>query len=238
MAAEPLSLSYWSQQKKEKILLSRVLSTEFLSEIIASLKNPPRCLIVASAVGFYGDRKEELLNEESPQGDGFLAGVCTNWERASSALEKSSTRVVHTRFGVVFSGSGGVLMKILPIYKMGLGSILGSGKQWISWIHLNDLCRGIFHVLQDEKLKGPINFVSTSPIRQKEFSKTLAKALHRPHFLWAPSFFLKLIFGTMGKELLLNSTKVQPTKLIASKFSFRYPDFRSVLDQMLQKELK
>lgn len=225
LAGDPLTLGRWSEEKKERILQSRVMGTMFLSHILSSCLAPPKVFISASAVGFYGNRGEEELTEESSNGDSFLAHVCSAWEEASFALKERGVRCAHTRFGMVL-GKGGALKKMLLAYKIGLGAKLGSGEQWISWVDIHDLVRAINHVIETESLSGPVNVVSPCPVRQIEFSKLLAKDLDQPHFLTLPSWLLHLMYGKVADELLLSSAKVLPAKLLASNFHFEYPDLK------------
>ena len=221
LAGDPLSFGRWSNEKKERIYQSRVKATAFLCDILASLETPPKTFICASAIGFYGDRGGELLDEKSSVGSGFLPSVCSSWEKACDSLKARGTRVVNTRFGVVF-GKGGSLKKMERIYRIGLGAILGSGKQWISWIFLEDLIEAIGMVL-NSSLEGPLNIVSPHPIQQEVFSNTFAKVLQRPRFLKIPEKLLKFLLGTMAEEILLASTRVSPTKLSSQGFTFKYP---------------
>ncbi|MBX7065723.1 MAG: TIGR01777 family oxidoreductase [Parachlamydiales bacterium] len=234
LAGEPLTLSRWTKSKREKILFSRTIGTMFLAHILKSTLSPPKVFISASAVGFYGDRGEEILNEDSSAGAGFLANVCCAWEKASFSLKDRGIRVVHTRFGIVIGPNGGVLKKLLLPYRLGLGGTLGTGRQWISWVHRTDLIHALSFILQSPSLSGPINIVSPEPIRQKDFAKTIAELLHRPHFLHTPAWALRLVLGIAADELLLSSTRVQSAKLLASKFAFQYSDLRSAVYNALQ----
>lgn len=232
LAGEPLTLGRWSQAKQERILLSRTQGTEQLCR--ALLHSPPKLFLSASAVGYYGNRGEELLTENSPPGTGFLAHVCREWEKASQPLAKKGVRVVHTRFGMVLGPHGGALQKMLLPYKLGLGGKLGSGKQWMSWVARDDLIRAIDLIIANEDLEGPVNVVSPHPVRQEEFSKILAKLLHRPSFLTLPAPLLKGALGLMAEEMLLASARVEPTKLLSFRFPFRHPDLNNALHYALQ----
>lgn len=235
LAGEPLTLTRWSAKKREKILQSRTVGTMFLSHLLSTVNRPPRLFLSASAVGYYGNRGEEILTEESQAGNGFLANVCCAWEKASFSIRNRGARVVHTRFGMVLGPNGGALKKMLTPFRLGLGGALGSGKQWVSWVQRDDLIRAIAHILNDESLEGPINVASPNPVRQEEFAKTLADLLHRPHFFNLPAWVLRLCYGMAADELLLSSTRVKSTKLLAAKFSFNYPDLRSALYRAVQK---
>lgn len=229
LAGEPLSFGRWSHEKRQKILISRSEGTKALSSALAHLRRPPSVFLSASAVGIYGNRQEELLDERSAPGKGFLAHVCTAWEAASHSIESRGARTVHARFGMVLGPNGGALAKLLPIYRMGLGGKLSTGQQWISWIALTDLILGIDHILRTESLHGPVNLVSPHAVRQKEFSQTLSSVLHRPAFFTLPAWLLRLMFGAVADEVLLSSARVVPQKLCASGFHFKYPDLRDVL---------
>lgn len=235
LAGEPLTLTRWSAEKREKILQSRTVGTMFLSHLLSQTVRCPRLFISASAVGYYGDRGEELLSEESVAGSGFLAHVCCAWEKASFAIRNRGTRVVHARFGMVLGPNGGALNKMLVPYLLGLGGRLGSGKQWMSWVHRDDLIRALQYMIENRSLEGPVNVVSPEPVRQEEFAKTLAGLLHRPHFFGLPAWALRLRFGATANELLLSSARVDCAKLLAAKFRFDYPDLRSALCKALQR---
>ncbi len=236
LAGEPLTLSRWSLQKREKILQSRVGGTMFLSHLMAEAVRPPKLFISASAIGYYGSRGDEILTEESASGNGFLAYVCSSWEKASFAIQNRGARVVHARFGMVLDRSGGALQSMLLPFRLGVGGPLGSGEQWISWIHRIDLIRAIVRILDDEFLEGAVNLVAPHPVRQKEFASILAQLMHRPHFFRLPAWFLRLCFGVSADELLLSSTRVRCAKLLESKFSFNYPDLRGALHEALHIE--
>jgi uncharacterized protein (TIGR01777 family) len=231
LAGEPLTLGRWSTKKKQKILYSRTVGTWLLAHILSSLPQPPKVFISASAFGFYGDRGEEMLDEESARGNGFLPTVCSEWEGASQALRDRGTRTIQTRFGIVIGPAhsrGGMLHKMLLPYRLGLGATLGTGMQWVSWIALHDLICAMEHILQSH-LEGPVNFVSPHPVRQKEFSKTLAQLLARPAWLRIPAPALKFILGQTAEELLLASARVAPVKLLDSGFTFKYPTLKEAL---------
>jgi len=229
LAGEPLTLSRWSKEKRDKILYSRTVGTMYLSHLLSITDKPPPLFIAASAFGYYGDRGDEILTEESEPGKGFLPNVCCAWEKASYAIENRGTRVARTRFGMVLGPHGGALKQMMVPYRLGLGGRLGTGQQWMSWIALDDLIRAMAHIIDTDSLNGPINFVSPNPVRQEDFSKTLAELLHRPHFISIPRWLLKLRFGAMADEFLLSSARVHSTKLLASNFIFNYPDLRSAL---------
>jgi uncharacterized protein (TIGR01777 family) len=194
------------------------------------LYSPPRTLISASAIGYYGDRKNEELTEESSAGKGFLADLCEKWEKATAAIENRGTRVVHARYGAVLGAKGGMLHKLLGPFRWGLGGKMGSGEQMVSWIGIDDLLGAMLHCLTKEELSGPVNFVSPTPVSQGEFTRLLAKKVGRPALCPLPAPLLKLAFGEMAKELLLSSQKVKPQKLLNTGYLFRYADLQTALD--------
>ncbi len=226
-------LGRWTEAKKKKIRDSRVKGTQFLSESLAQLSKPPASLLCSSAIGFYGNRGEETLNESSPPGNGFLADVCQEWEAASQAASKSGIRVIHYRIGLVLSEEGGALAKMLPLFKLGLGGKLGDGQQWMSWIHLEDLLSGILFILESPSLSQAVNAVSPHPVRNQEFTQCLAESLHRPAFFTVPEFALKLVTGEMADEALLASAKVEAQKLLQTDFKFKYPHLFEALRDMI-----
>lgn len=232
LAGDPLTLTRWNESKKDKIFNSRVLGTRFLCSILSSLPHPPKVFISASAIGIYGDRGEEILDEKSSLGNGFLPHVCSQWEEASQLLEDRGVRVVKTRFGIVLGSLGGSLSKMLPIYRWGLGSILGTGRQWMSWIALSDLVSALDFLLTSQ-LSGPVNFVSPHAVRQEEFSRMLAHLLHRPHCLKIPSAILRMCLGEVADALILSSAHVTPSQLMASGFIFQYPKLKEALQKVI-----
>jgi len=196
--------------------------------------NGPRIFLCASAVGVYGDRQDEVLTEDSSRGDGFLADLGSEWERELASL-KPEIRKVSLRFGVILDPKGGALSKMLPIFKSGLAGKLGSGHQWMSWVHYLDVCRAIQFAIKSEKVKNALNVVAPHPERNKDFTKTLGRVLKRPTFLPAPAAALKLAMGEMGDELLLSSTRVYPQKLMESGFNFQFPELKTALKDLLNK---
>ena len=231
LAGEPLTFSRWSREKKQKILKSRVDSTQFLVEILQKVETPPRIFISASAIGYYGDRGDEILTEDSLKGTGFLSDVCQAWENASLSLVQRNIAVMHTRFAMVL-GSGGALSKMLRIYQLGLGASLGSGQQWVSWVSLEDLTRALSFLLE-HPFTGKVNISSPNPVMQKEFSMQLAHALSRPHFMKIPAFFLKAVLGTMAQEMLLSSLRVYPKKIQDLGFVFNDPKLEEFFNSFL-----
>jgi uncharacterized protein len=223
----------WTAEKKALIRDSRVKGTQVLCQALASQASPPKVLVSASAIGYYGDRGEEVLTEESAPGTGFLAEVCRAWEAAAEPARQKGIRVVHLRFGVVLSAAGGALAKILPPFRMGLGGVLGSGRQYMSWIALDDAVGALYHAIVTDTLQGPTNAGAPQAITNREFTQTLGKVLGRPTVVPLPAFAARLMFGEMADELLLASTRVQPAKLRASGYSFRYPELEGALRHQL-----
>jgi uncharacterized protein (TIGR01777 family) len=225
----------WTEAKKRRIHESRVQGTRNLADALAAAPQPPQLLISASAIGYYGDRGEETLREDSASGDGFLPEVCREWEAAAEPAAKAGIRTVQMRFGVVLSRSGGALQKMLPPFRMGVGGNIGNGRQWMSWVDIGDLVGAILHVIKADMLQGPVNVVAPNPVLNAEFTKTLASVLSRPAILPMPAFAARLVFGQMGDELLLASQRVEPAKLMASGYSFQKPQLRKSLEEILKK---
>ncbi len=229
LAGKNIAQGRWTSKNKQEIFLSRARDTWLLSQVLLRVNHPPKTFISASAVGIYGDRGSEVLTEKNGPGDGFLADVCKEWEKATFPLAERGVRVVNSRFGLVLGKSGGMLHKILPIFKWGLGGKLGSGRQFVSWVALNDLIRALEYLLTHSSLEGPVNVTSPHPVTMEEFIKKIAQAVDRPAFFHLPGPLLKLIFGEMAQELFLNSTRAVPEKLIQSGFRFEYPTLESAL---------
>jgi uncharacterized protein len=227
-------VSRWTNANRTKIRDSRVLGTRHLTQSLAKAKGRPGVLISASAVGYYGDRADEVLREESTSGSGFLAQVCREWEAASRPAADAGIRTVQIRIGVVLSPTGGALQKMLPPFRMGVGGKIGSGHQWMSWIQVEDLVGAVHHILKSDLLQGPVNMVAPKPVTNEEFTKTLAAVLSRPAVFPVPAFAAKLAFGQMAEEVLLGSQRVEPTKLIASGYPFHYSELRKALEAALK----
>ncbi len=223
----------WTDEKKRKIRESRVKGTKLLGDALANLTTPPKTFICASAIGYYGNRGDEILTEESAPGDDFLAEVCAEWEKATALATEKGIRVVNARFGIILDTEGGALKKMLPPFRMGLGGRVGSGKQWMSWIALDDVIGGLNLSLTNESLRGPVNFVAPNPVTNAEFTTTLGKVLSRPTFLPIPEFGVRLAFGEMGEALLLGSQRVAPSKLDKASYAFRYPGLVEALQKVL-----
>lgn len=229
LAGENLAAGRWTDDLKRRIRDSRVHGTHLLSEAIARLPQKPRVFACASATGIYGDRDDEPLDEQSESGGGFLAGVCREWEKATEPAIKAGTRVVNLRFGPILAREGGMLAKLLTPFKMGMGGKVGSGKQFISWVALEDAINAIKLAIEDESIRGPLNIVSPNPVTNEEFTKTLGHVLNRPTALAMPAFAARLAFGEMADEMLLASQKVLPKRLTTAKFQFTYPELEGAL---------
>jgi uncharacterized protein (TIGR01777 family) len=223
----------WTDAKKAKIASSRVAGTTNLSQALAQAEEKPKVFVCGSAIGYYGNRGDELLREESAPGAGFLAEVCQQWEEATIPAVQADIRTAHLRTGVVLSPKGGALGAMLLPFKLGVGGRIGDGKQWMSWIHVQDVVGGIHHILKNDLLQGAVNMVAPKPVTNAEFTRTLASVLSRPAILPMPAFAVKAVFGEMGVELLLASQKVEPGKLISSGYPFRYRDLTASLKAIL-----
>lgn len=219
----------WNAKRKAELIQSRVESTRLLCKTLAELDPPPKTLIAASAIGFYGDRSDETLDEDSPPGVGFFPDLCKEWEAASEPGRQAGIRVANLRIGVVLSIHGGALQKMLLPFRLGLGGPIGSGKQYMSWIEAGDLVRAIVFALENADLTGPVNAVAPAPVRQREFAKTLAHVLHRPAILPMPAAAVRLLFGEMGQTLLLGGAKVFPKRLSDAGYSFQYSHLEDAL---------
>ena len=223
----------WTTRKKTRIRESRVQSTRLLSDALGCLKNPPGVLVSASAIGYYGDRGDQLLQEESLPGDGFLAEVCHEWESAAEQATQWGIRVVRLRIGPVLSSTGGALRMMLFPFRMGLGGKVGTGAQYMSWIAIDDLVGAISHALMTADLSGPVNAVAPAPVTNLEFTQALGKVLRRPTFFSVPAFAVRLALGEMGEGLFLASTRVEPARLKRSGYVFRYPEIEGALQHVL-----
>jgi uncharacterized protein (TIGR01777 family) len=233
LSGESIAARRWSPAQKARLLSSRLQATRLLAETAAKLNPAPAVFLSASAIGFYGDRGDEELTEDSGPGEGFLADLTGQWENATAEAETAGIRVVHLRTGIVQSPKGGALAKQLPLFRVGVGGKLGRGRQWLSWISLDDEIGGILHALGRDDLRGPINLTAPHPVTNAEYTKTLAATLHRPSFATVPGFALAV---ALGKELageLLGSQRVLPAKLEAAGYRFRDTDLAAALARML-----
>jgi hypothetical protein len=225
----------WTDAKKRRILDSRSQGTGHLAEAVAKASQPPRVFISASAVGFYGNRGDEILSEDSASGEGFAAEICRQWEAATQPAAKAGIRTAQMRIGVVMSADGGALPKMLTPFRLGLGGRLGNGRQWWTWVSVRDVVGAIQHVLNHNSLSGPVNAVAPNPVTNAEFTRILASVLNRPALFPMPAFAVRLIFGEMGEELFLGSQRVEPAKLAASGYHFQHPDLKNALKEILQR---
>ncbi len=233
LAGENLASGRWTEARKARIHDSRVDATQKLCEFLAALPKPPRVLLSASAVGIYGDRGDKWLIEASPPSSDFLGSLCAQWERATEPLARASCRVVHLRFGIILSPSGGALGKMLPAFKMGVGGRLGDGRHWMSWIALSDLVRALEFLLVNPNAAGPINMVTPNPVPNAEFAQTLGRVLRRPALLPAPAPVLRLALGEFVDAALLASQRVRPGRLSDLGFEWKYPELEDALRAML-----
>jgi uncharacterized protein (TIGR01777 family) len=224
----------WTEAKKKSIRDSRVQGTTHLAAALAQAQSRPQVFICASATGYYGNRGDEVLTEGSAAGKGFLPEVCLEWEAASRIAADAGIRTVNVRFGLVLSPRGGALEKMILPFNLGLGGRIGDGQQWWSWVHVEDIVGAVHHALQSTSLSGPVNMIAPNSVRCEEFTRVLASVLHRPALLRAPSFLVRLALGKMAAtELLLSSARVQPARLQSNGYTFRFPELRAALEDLL-----
>lgn len=235
LAGENIAGGRWTAARKARIRDSRVTATRLLCEALAKLSRPPRVLVCASAIGYYGNRGDQVMREESAPGSDFLAEVCRAWELAAEPVIHKGIRVVHLRFGVILSPAGGALRKMLLPFRLGLGGRLGSGRQYMSWVSIDDAIGAIQHALGADSLRGPVNVVAPRAVTNLEFTKTLGRVLSRPTLFPMPAAAARLAFGEMAEALLLSSTRVEPARLRASGYQFRHPDLEGALRHLLGK---
>jgi len=233
LAGESIASGRWTDEKKKKIRESRTVGTKLLSDALANLAQPPKALICASAIGYYGNRGDELLTESSAPGKDFLSDVCVEWEQATAHARDKGLRVVNTRFGIILDKEGGALEKMLTPFRMGIGGRIGNGKQWMSWIALADVITALLFMLDNATLSGPINFVAPNPVRNAEFTRALGRALSRPTVFPIPAFGVRLAFGEMADALLLTSQRVEPKILTQAHYDFRHPELAKALRAVL-----
>lgn len=232
LAGAPIA-KRWTAERKRDIRNSRVAGTQGLARAIAAMDPRPRVLLNGSAVGYYGSRGDEVLNESSAAGRDFLAGVTVEWERATAAAAQAGVRVVLLRTGVVLSAKGGALAKMLPPFRLGMGGPLGNGQQWVSWIALEDHLHAMEHALFVDGVSGPVNLVSPNPVRNMHFATTLGRVLTRPALIPVPAVALELLYGEMARETILASQRALPTALAESGFDFQYPTLEGALRAIL-----
>lgn len=236
LSGENIAGKRWSEDRKKSILQSRIQSSKILVDALIGLDQPPKVLICSSAIGYYGNRSDEICTEETKSGKGFLAEVCRQWEATAHPAGANGIRTVLLRTGIVLSPDGGALAKMLPLFKLGLGGALGSGEQYMSWIAIDDLVGAIVFALSNENMKGPVNGTAPNPVKNAEFTSVLGKVLGRPTVLSVPAFALKLLLGKeMAEELLLCSTRALPEKLLQHGYTFKYPSLEEGLKKILQK---
>ncbi|MEK6696365.1 MAG: TIGR01777 family oxidoreductase [Candidatus Deferrimicrobiota bacterium] len=236
LAGENIASGRWNTARKAAIRDSRVNGTRLLCNALAGLARPPKTLVCASAIGYYGDRGADVLTEESPPGAGFLPEVCMEWEAAAEAAMRKGVRVVALRIGVVLSPKGGALSRMLPLFRAGLGGVIGNGRQYVSWVALDDLVGIVLHALQSGELRGPVNAVAPAPVTNRDFTETLGKVLSRPSLLPVPAFALRLAMGEMADALLLASARVVPRRLEETGYRFRFPELGGALRHLLARK--
>ena len=222
----------WSPAKKQRIRDSRVVGTRLISDALAGLQHRPSVLLAASAIGYYGDRGAEELNEQSAPGEDFLAHVSRDWEAATMPATRAGIRVVNMRIGVVLTSKGGALAKMLPAFRLGVGGPVGSGNQYVSWIALEDIVNAMLHLLQ-ANITGPVNLTAPAPVPNREFARILGRVLGRPAVVTVPTFALRMAFGTEGAAMLQSGQRVVPTRLSGSGFHFAYPAMEPALRHLL-----
>jgi uncharacterized protein (TIGR01777 family) len=233
LAGENIAASRWNPVVKERLRHSRVDTTRFLCEALAQLQHPPKTLICASAIGYYGDRGSEILTESAAPGRGFLAEMCRDWEAACEPARQKGMRVVNLRIGVVLSPKGGGLAKMLTPFRMGVGGVIGSGRQYWSWISIDDVVGVIDHCLTSPQLSGAVNATAPSPVTNRDFTKTLGAVLRRPTVFPMPGFVAKIMLGEMAEDLLLGSARVMPNRLSESNYRFHHPTLEGSLRHLL-----
>jgi len=227
-------MNSWTKKKKNRILKSRREGTKNLVEIVKKLEKPPKVFISASAIGYYGNCGNNIVNENSPPGKNlFISKVCQEWEESSKGLEGKGTRVVWARFGMVLSSAGGALIKMLIPFRWGLGGKLGNGHQYVSWIAINDAIGSIYHIMMTPSLKGAVNIVAPHPVPNDILTKKLSKRLNRWRGIPTPEFILRLLFGQKGEELLLTSIRAEPYRLTESGYHFCYPKLSQALKHVV-----
>ena len=232
LAGESIASGRWTGEKKRAIRDSRVKGTALLSDALARLSRPPSVFVSASAIGYYGNRGDELLTEQSAPGDDFLANVCVEWENATIPAIEKGIRTAHARFGIILDAKEGALAKMLTPFRMGVGGRIGNGKQWMSWIAIDDVVNGLKFVISDQTTSGPVNFVAPNPVTNAEFTKTLGRVLSKPTLFPMPEFGVRLAFGEMGDALLLSSQKVKPGVLK----EFNWPTLEAALRHILNAD--
>ena len=235
LSGENIGQGRWTEDKKKRIVESRVKSTDLISKVITALNPVPRVFVCASAIGFYGDRGHLLLDESDGPGNDFISSVCAKWEKSAEPAVQKGIRTAFMRIGVVLSPLGGALSRLLWPFKIGLGAKIASGKQYMGWVSIEDVIGAVYHTMINDAVKGPVNVVSPMCSTNIEFTKTLGRVLSRPTVLSIPSVAIKILFGEMGREILLSSTRVKPETLLNTGYRFRSPHLEEALLQMLGK---
>ena len=235
LSGENIGEGHWSPEKKKRIIDSRVQSTRLIAETISKMKNPPKVFLCASAIGFYGDRGNVPVDESDTVGNDFISDVCRIWEESTEAAVAAGIRTAFLRIGIVLSPQGGALGKLLLPFTLGIGGKISTGRQYMSWISIDDTIGAIYHALFDKNISGPVNLVSPNPATNHEFTKALAKVLSRPAYFTVPKFAIETVFGEMGRETILSSTRVKPSVLSETGYSFRHPDLEGALRHLLGK---
>ena len=233
LAGESIAEGRWNQEKKRRIMESRERGTRLLAQTLAGLPVPPGVMVSISAVGYYGDRGDEVLTEESTPGSDFLAEVCKVWEAAADPAREAGIRVVHPRLGIVLSPEGGALGTTLPIFKLGGGGRIGNGRQWWSWVALDDVVGAILHALENGSVEGPVNVGSPNPLTNAQYTSVLGRVLNRPTIVPLPAPAARLALGEVADALLLASQRMEPAKLAATGYAFRYPELEGALRHLL-----
>jgi uncharacterized protein (TIGR01777 family) len=235
LAGESLAAGRWTRARKARLLDSRVRGTRLVAETLARMSPRPATLVSMSAVGIYGARGDVVLDETSPPGDDFLAALCIQWERAADPAAEAGVRVVHPRVGPVLSGRGGALAKMLPAFRLGVAGPLGGGRQWMSWIALDDAVAALVAAVERDALRGAVNVVAPAPVTNAEFTRTLARLLRRPAMIPVPALALRLLFGELADAALLASQRVRPAVLERAGFGFRHPTLEEALRRALSE---
>lgn len=235
LAGENIAEGRWTPEKKRRIMESRTRGTALIAQTIAKMKKKPKVFICASAIGYYGDRKEALMSEDDLPGEDFISEVCKNWEASARAAVDAGIRTVFLRIGIVLSPLGGALQRLLPVFQAGIGGRIGSGRQYMSWISLDDVLGAILHLIAKPDISGPVNLVAPHPVTNAEFTRTLGKVLSRPAALFIPEAAITAVYGRMGKETILSGTRVNSAKLLESGYRFRHTQLKDALSHVLGK---
>lgn len=234
LAGQGIADKRWTQGIKKQLHDSRIITTQKLISYLQAAEKKPECLISSSAIGYYGNQENKLINEQAPCDNSFSSKLCLDWEHEAQQAEVLGIRTCYLRTGIVLGKKGGALSKMLPAFKLGLGGPMGNGRQWMSWIHMNDLIGIILYVLNNKGIKGAINATALNPVTNKVFSSTLASVLKRPAFMPMPAFVLKLMLGEMAQELLLSGQRVMPEKILEAGYDFQYAELENALSEVVK----